>query len=395
MRRTSLLLTNDFPPMPGGEAVWYARMCAAAAGRNPAADHVLVLAPRVRGDHVFDAQQPYRVIRTPAPVSSHPAARLWQMLVLGVTAFGVVRARRVAAIHVGHLYLGPIALMLRALWHVPYVLYLHGGEMTPYMRFRLVRWVVRAVVRRARIVVVNSAFTVRHFAALGISHPRTEVVAPPVDTDRFRPDGEGADVRDRYGIDGAKVVLTVGRLVPRKGHDTVIRALPRIRNDVGAVRYLVAGAGPDESRLRALASEVGCADEVIFAGRVPDGQLPGFYAACDAFAMPSRSLNERDGIEGFGLVFLEAGASGKPVVGGRSGGVADAVIDGATGFLVDPLDVDGLAAALTRVLRDPVLSARLGAAGRQRAEALAAASSEVLARVWAAGVEEGPPSDVR
>jgi phosphatidyl-myo-inositol dimannoside synthase len=383
MTGATLLLTNDFPPMPGGEAVWYASMCAAAVRRDPkGADRVLVLAPRLPGDAAFDAQQPYRIIRRQVPVSAHPAARLCQLVLLGAAAFGIAGRGRIRAIHVGHLYLGPIALTLHALRRVPYVLYLHGGEMAPYMRFRAIRWIARAVVRRADAVVVNSAFTLRHFADMGILHPRTEIIAPPVDTDRFRPGADGAGIRRRYGINGEKVLLTVGRLVPRKGHDTIIRALPRVREDVGPVRYLIAGAGPDEPRLRALARDVGCAEDVVFAGRVADDELPALYAACDVFVMPSRSLAARDGLEGFGLVFLEAAACAKPTVGGRSGGVADAVVDGTTGLLVDPLDIDGLCGALTRLLGDAGLAARLGTAGRLHAVALGSASSAALGRVW-------------
>ncbi|HLY24669.1 MAG TPA: glycosyltransferase family 4 protein [bacterium] len=396
MTRTLLLITNDFPPMAGGEAVWYARMCTAAVRRGPAvSDRVLVLAPKLRGDVAFDARQPYSVIRRRVPVSTHPAARLWQLLLLGIAAFGIVRRERVRMVHIGHLYLGPIALALKALRNIPYVLYLHGGEMAPYMRFRLIRRVAEATVRNAHVVVMNSGFTRRHFASLGISHPHVEIVAPPVDIERFQPGIDTAAVRRRYGIDGQKVLLTVGRLVTRKGHDTVIRVLPRLRKEVGPVRYLIAGAGPDEPRLRALARETGCDGEVVFVGPVPDEHVPGLYAACDVFVMPNRSLDERDGVEGFGLVFLEAGASGKPAIGGRSGGVEDAVLDGKTGILVDPLDLDGLSEALLRVLRDPGLSARLGAEGRRRAAALASASAAALARVWAADLGDRDTPDCR
>jgi len=183
-------------------------------------------------------------------------------------------------------------------------------------------------------------------------------------------------------LNGARLILTVGRLVERKGHDVVIRALPGIRRAVGPVRYLIAGAGPEEARLRTLAREVGCADDVVFAGHVDDRDLPLFYAACDVFVMPSRALEQRDGIEGFGIVFLEAGACGKPVVGGRSGGIADAVLDGITGVLVDPRSVDEVTGALTRLLQDRGEAARMGGEGRRRAEALQTAWHRTLEATW-------------
>ena len=373
----SLLITNDFPPMSGGEAAWYGRVCAAI----PPAE-VVVLAPQVRGDRAFDARQRYPVVRTWAPTAAHPAARVTQMLLLFGRAARLARRQSIDAVHLGHLYLAPLGPILKRLFGIPYLIYLHGGEMAPYMRVPAVRSVVRGLVRHAALVVANSTYTLQYYGALGIRHPRTEIVTFGADLERFSPTLDGRPIRARYGLDGAKVVLTVGRLIERKGHDMVIRALGRIPKAAGPVRYLICGSGPEEARLRRLARDTGCQNQVVFAGQVPDDDLPLLYAACDVFAMPSRALARRDGVEGFGIVFLEAGACGKPVVGGRSGGVADAVVDGVTGILVDPLDIDDLAGALTYLLCDRDAASRLGTQGRLRAEALGSAWAEALARVW-------------
>jgi phosphatidylinositol alpha-1,6-mannosyltransferase len=373
----ALLITNDFPPMPGGEATLYARICATVPPQT-----VIVLAPHVAGDHAFDARQPYRIIRRRAPVHPHPIARIYQLVILGLCAARLVRRERVSAVHVAHLYLGPIALALRRLLGIPYVLYLHGGEIAPYMRWRPIRRFAEAVVRGAGRVVVNSEFTRRHYAALGMAHPSTDVLAPGADVVRFRPDAGPEAARARYRADGTRTILTVGRLIERKGHDMVIAALPQIRQAAGAVRYVIAGAGPEEPRLRALARRVGCADDVVFAGHVPDDDLPAVFAACDVFVMPSRALAQRDGIEGFGIVFVEAGACGKPVVGGKSGGMADAVADGVTGILVDPENVDEIAGAVSGLLRDRATAGRMGAEGRRRAEALEVAWRRTVRAVW-------------
>jgi phosphatidylinositol alpha-1,6-mannosyltransferase len=149
------------------------------------------------------------------------------------------------------------------------------------------------------------------------------------------------------------------------------------------VRYVVAGAGPEEPRLRDLAREVGCAAHVRFIGSVSGEDLEALYAACDIFVMPSRALAQRDGVEGFGIVFLEAGACAKPVVGGRSGGISDAVLDGVTGLLVDPTDAAELEAVLIRLLDDPVEARRLGAQGRQRVEALARSWQPTVKQIFA------------
>jgi len=220
---------------------------------------------------------------------------------------------------------------------------------------------------------------------MGVRNDCVELLVRSVGVERFRPGLPGRDVvrlRAKYGLNGCKVILTVGRLVERKGHDMVIRALPAVRDAVGAVRYLIVGSGPEEQRLRALSSDVGFRDDVVFVGHVRDEELPAFYACCDVFVMPCRALPGRDGIEGFGAVFLEAAASGKPVIAGRSGGIADAVVEGATGILVNPTDVKQLASMLTRLLLNRDEAARLGRNGRQRAEALEAAWTATLRRIW-------------
>jgi phosphatidylinositol alpha-1,6-mannosyltransferase len=165
-----------------------------------------------------------------------------------------------------------------------------------------------------------------------------------------------------------QVILTVGNLVERKGHDMVIRSLPAVCQRVPEATYLIVGTGPFKERLDELAAELGVRDRVIFAGRVPDDELPDLYAMCDVFAMPSRTLLASHDVEGFGLVYLEAGACAKPVVAGRSGGIEDAVVDGFTGLVVDPSDVRDIGQALIRLLTDSELRGRLGQQGRDRVE---------------------------
>jgi len=373
----ALLVTNDFPPMIGGEATWYERICATLSP-----DSLIVLAPHVSEDQAFDVRQSYRITRRHVPIATHAFARLTQMIALFVCATGIVQRERIDVVHVGHLYLGPIGLALNRLFRTPYVLYLHGGEMAAYIRFRIVQSVVRRVVRGARLVVVNSAYTERLYQGMGIHHPRTEILTIGVDPDRFRPDLDVRGVRAKYDLNGAKVILTVGRLIERKGHDVVIRALRLVRRRVGPVRYVIVGDGPEKRRLRRLAGSEGCAEDVVFAGQVAGPELPPFYAACDVFIMPSRALARRDGVEGFGIAFLEAGACGKPVIGGRSGGISYAVTDGVTGILVDPLNVEEVADALSHLLLDREEASRLGGRARARSEQLQEAWRTALARIW-------------
>ncbi len=166
------------------------------------------------------------------------------------------------------------------------------------------------------------------------------------------------------------MLLSVGRLVRVKGFDLVIRALPEVLRAVPDAVYVLVGSGPEEESLRAASRELGVEERVVFAGEVPYEELsrPGgaFYNACDLFVMPSREDRESGAVEAFGIAFLEAGACGKPVLGTRSGGAGEAVLDGETGLIVEPENPAALARAIVRLLTDRELAARLGASGRER-----------------------------
>jgi phosphatidylinositol alpha-1,6-mannosyltransferase len=182
------------------------------------------------------------------------------------------------------------------------------------------------------------------------------------DPERFRP-LDASSLRNALALTDTSVVLTVSRLVPRKGIDTVLRALPEVLDAVPSLTYLVVGTGPDRERLERLATNLGIRPHVHFTGHVPFDDLPRYYNAADVFAMPSREASPD--VEGFGLVFLEAGACGIPVIGARTGGIPDAIQDGETGLLVPPSSPEALANALTRLLSSPDLAHRLGEQGRR------------------------------
>ena len=202
------------------------------------------------------------------------------------------------------------------------------------------------------------------------------MIPPGVDVDRFRPSADDpaarAVTRKRFGLpEAAPLVLGVSRLVPRKGFDVLIDAVARLdrhRFPTESVHLALAGGGRDRERLAKRATRAGLSDRFHMLGRVPDEDLPGLYATADVFAMCCRERWGGLEAEGFGIVFLEAAASGVPGVAGRSGGAEEAVEDGSTGFVVDPLDAGAVAGALERLLADPALRRRMGAAARTRAE---------------------------
>jgi phosphatidylinositol alpha-1,6-mannosyltransferase len=194
------------------------------------------------------------------------------------------------------------------------------------------------------------------------------VLYPGADLERFRPDLPTADLRERHGLGDRPVVVCVSRLVYRKGQDVLIRAMRDVLRRVPEAVLLIVGGGPREASLRRLA-EAAPNRSVVFAGEVPETDLPRYYALGDVFAMPCRTRLGGMEIEGWGNVFLEAAACGRPVVVGDSGGARETVVHGETGLLVDGRDEAAVADAVASLLDDPPYARRLGKAGRARVEA--------------------------
>lgn len=256
---------------------------------------------------------------------------------------------------------------------VPYGVVVHGTELLllghKIGASRFKRWTASGLVARATVLVANSTWTAslarRIYERIGRPDLAARVQVVPLGTEpgQFRPGLDPRDVRARYGLEGGPWLLTVARLEWHKGIDTVIKALPAIRALHPGVRYAVAGTGPRGDELARIAGQAGVRHAVKFLGFVPEGDLPALYNAADLYLGVSRYHDLL--VEGFGISLVEAQASGVAVVGGRSGGVADAVRDGETGLLVDPESPAAVAAAVNRLLTDEPLRRRMGAAGRK------------------------------
>jgi phosphatidylinositol alpha-1,6-mannosyltransferase len=221
----------------------------------------------------------------------------------------------------------------------------------------------------ADLVITNSEYTRAFVKSAGVEESKIVKVRPGADAEHFRPGMDASGIRRRLGIEGRPTLLTVARMVKvnrYKGHDVVLRALARVVKAVPDVAYVMVGEGDDVEYLAQLARERGVQDNVVFAGRLKNEELPFIYNACDAFIMCSREDRTRRGVwaEGFGLALVEASACGKPVIAGRSGGVPDAVREGVTGLLVDPTDEVAVAAAIVKILRERELAETLGRNGR-------------------------------
>ncbi|GBE09785.1 GDP-mannose-dependent alpha-(1-6)-phosphatidylinositol monomannoside mannosyltransferase [bacterium BMS3Bbin12] len=351
------LLTNEFMPSPGGvERLLYLR----ASEFEPAG--VTVFAPRVPGCADFDAGRPYTTRRTAVPGAAIPGWRdLARSLAPALRLYREHRRTPFQLIECGQTFpTALVALALRRLTGTPYLVWVHGNDLLGPARYRLLRGAIRTALCRAEAVVTNSTYTAGLIAGFGVPEAHIRVIDPVVDLHTFQPQAPSPALRERYALGDGPVLLTVCRLVRRKGVDLVIEALARLVPAYPGLRYLVVGAGPERRNLEALARRHGVAERVIFAGSVPEKELPAHYHLASVFVMPSRYLGDEASVEGLGLVYLEAMASGLPVVAGRSGGVPDIVHDGENGILVAPDSVTDLARALDTLLRDGVYAGRLG-----------------------------------
>ena len=242
------------------------------------------------------------------------------------------------------------------------VFYLHGEEIAGAGKPNRMDLLQHKALRRADAVIAVSSFTRDAAVRVGVDPEKITVIHNGVDTEVFKPAEDNAAVRERLGLTGRRVLLCLARLDERKGQDKLIEAMPVIVTAVPGAILLIVGGGPDASRLQELAAVSPVRPHVTLIGPVRDEDRLPYYQAADVYVMPNRQLPSGD-TEGFGLVFLEAGACAKPVVGGRAGGVPDAVLDGMTGYLVDGQSPNEIAEACIRLLSNPGLAATLGARG--------------------------------
>jgi len=358
----SLLLTTSFPPRVGGRELYLHSIFS----RLPA-EEVRVLAVHEEGDAQFDRKSAIRIRRVPRERLQWFLQGRRKRLRWFASLAGLGWREKVKVVHCGVVLPdGMSGWLLKKVLGWPYIVYTYAKEVTEPLPLERLHEHRRRVLIEADRVVTISRYTRQELIRLGVDPARIVMVYPGVDAERFRPDPEaGQRIRALYGLGERPVLLTVARLIPRKGHDMVIAALPSILQQVPEAVYVIVGSGPDEGRLRRLAEGQGVADRVLFAGAVPDEDLPAWYNAADLLVMPNRE--EEGDVEGFGIVFLEANACATPVIGGRSGGAVDAVADGETGYLVDPASPEAVAEAAVRLLTDPALARRMGERGRERA----------------------------
>ncbi|MGW2231505.1 glycosyltransferase family 4 protein [Streptomyces formicae] len=361
----TLIVTNDFPPRPGGIQAFLHNM---ALRLDP--EQIVVYASTwkrgregAEATAAFDAEQPFPVVRDPTTMLL-PTPRVTRRAVSLLREHGCTSVWFGAA--------APLGLMgsaLRGAGATRLVATTHGHE-AGWAQLPASRQLLRRIGESTDTITYLGEYTRSRIApALTPAAADRMVQLPPgVDEKTFHPDSGGAAVRARLGLTDRPVVVCVSRLVPRKGQDTLILAMPRILARSPEAVLLIVGGGPYEKDLRKLAAETGVADSVRFTGAVPWEELPAHHGAGDVFAMPCRTRRGGLDVEGLGIVYLEASATGLPVVAGDSGGAPDAVLDGETGWVVRGGSPEEAADRITALLEDPELRQRMGQRGREWVE---------------------------
>ena len=367
-----LLVTNDFPPKVGGiqNYLW-------ELWRRLPPDDVVVHTTPYAGSAAFDAEQPFTVIRSTEPWLL-PGPHL------------VRRVRRLAQRHDVEVVVIDPALpagLIGPRLDLPYAVVVHGAEVAIPGRLPVLQPLLRRVLDSAAGVIAAGGYPSLECERAVGRHLAAFVIPPGVDTERFSPlgDRERARARGRLGLrPDSPTVVSVSRLVPRKGMDTLVRAAAILAAEGRDLQVVIAGDGRERGRLRRLSTRVGA--PIRFLGRLGDDDVTALVGCADVFTMLCRTRWRGLEQEGFGIVFLEAAAAGVPQVAGRSGGAHEAVSDGETGVVLDPATPDAAAAAIGTLLDDGGLRSRMGAAARQRA--VTAFSYDLLADQLRLAIED-------
>lgn len=359
-----IIFSTDYPSLIGGISTYTYQIAKNLSHIN----RVVVLAPHFDGDSEFDRKQEFRTLR----IINIPIIR--EILF----TYHIVKIQLTMPIDfIFNAVWFPCALisyLIHRLIKIKYVVAAHGSEflddkLSLKRRIKsLLRGLKVRVFTHAAMVLPISDYTKRKLLDLGIPSKNITILNNGTDTETFRPGAKDPVLMKKYNIgEKSQVLLTVGRLDLHKGHDMVVKALPKILEEVPDLVYFIVGDGPEKKRLQNLISLQNLSSMVKMVGWVTDDELADHYRLCDVFIMASREIPGRlDLLEGFGIAFLEAGACAKPVIGGRSSGVADAIIHEQTGLLVDPFSQEEIATAVIRLCKDKGYADKLGLNGLER-----------------------------
>ena len=371
-----LIYTHEFIPWAGGVATYNYEL---AKGLSELDQDVVVLAPRHSNeDVILDKKMPFKVVRANLFKKGSIMQLNRNIRMLPVSAWRFIKALRQYRpdrVLITQAVAHESAALARLFYPFNFTLTIHGSEI--YMHFvggRKKQWTKSRLMRwffgKADRIICVSSFTEKLLSER-INPPKkqTTVVRIGIDFETLLSSlnkRKTQEIREKLKLEGNKVLLTVARLTPRKGQDTVIKVLPEVIRVFPEVKYVIVGTGNYRQSLEKIVREKGLSDKVIFAGKVSKEDLPSYYELCDIFIMLSRKSGET--VEGLGISFLEAMAFKKPLIGGDHGGVREVIEKGKNGYLVDPLNINNVAEAICRLLKDENLAKNMGEASRRKLE---------------------------
>lgn len=356
-----VILAGDFPPIAGGISIYLQSLT-----RLLSTDEVVIIGLPTPGCSDFDRRQNYRIRRLSIPENWGTKSRQFKFLA-PFYFWELIKEKQIDYIICGQTHHSLVlpAWLYKKFKGVPFGVIAHGTDICSIQAYSYKKK-INSVLNSAQAIFANSRNTSEIVKKAGVRPALIHIINPMVDITLQTNTNSLNNIRQTYCLEGKKVILTVCLLVERKGVDTVIRALPEILKAVPEAHYLVVGSGVYEGELKKLAQASGVESHITFVGYIAHENMREFYDMCDVFILTSRDIPGKTQTEGFGLVFLEANLFGKPVIASRSGGIADAVLDGQTGLMVDPENPSETAAAVVRLLTNIPLANHLGEAGRIR-----------------------------
>ncbi|MGB2600100.1 MAG: glycosyltransferase [Candidatus Omnitrophota bacterium] len=360
----TLLVSSEFPPIRGGMATYISNLWTRLPEKK-----ITVFTARSGGEAVQTPEEGLDVVRAVYPLGRDIFSRILRTIAVIWHVWQQNCMRNVRCNHCAQIIsAGMAGLIVKKLKKTPFIVYAYSADVLEFSKIHITNWIMKKVFKECEHVIVCSDFAESAVVGNGFAgKEKITVLTPGVDTGKLNPEIGSGGVKGKYGIpDKRKMILTVSRLVARKGHDRVIEALKGVLESYPDVVYVIVGDGPERGGLELLVKEKGLQRNVVFTGEVPPEELTFFYNACDLFVMTPHYIKDKGDIEGFGTVFLEANACGKPVVAGKSGGVSEAVINERTGLLVDPQDAGQIRDAVLRFLKDEEYARKLGENGLLR-----------------------------
>ncbi|WP_418040783.1 glycosyltransferase family 4 protein [Paenibacillus xylanilyticus] len=356
---TKVFVAIDFPPEKGGIHDYAYGLISQIPS-----EEVTVLTNKIKDtveSNQFDRKADFEIIRKRIYWNSNKVLLILSQVILILQLIILKWRRKTSEIHFVNVFpVGVAGPFMKAFFGMKYFPYVHGLDVMGMVNSRLFP-LLMMILKRSDKVIANSQYTKSKLIELGIHEHQIVIIPPGLNVSKLSGAAESVeDIRDKYDLHDKKVMITVSRLVERKGHDVTLKAIRQVIKHIPNLKYLICGDGPYRGELERLVSLYGLDTIVAFTGGITDQELHQLYECSDIFIMPSRDIKEKGDVEGFGIVFLEANYYRLPVIAGNSGGIPDAVKDRITGYLVDPLNEKEIADRIQELLMDEGLAKTMG-----------------------------------